>query len=81
MLMLSYCGTDVYYLMKNQMRVDATLRFNLKVYLEGNEGKTTFSFDIHLYVWKQTTVSYMFFQLLPLGANIIRACSCQLIVA
>ena len=32
----------------NQMRVDATLKFNLKGYLEGNEGKTTFSFDIHI---------------------------------
>ena len=36
MLMLSYCGTDVYYMMKNQMRV------------ENNEGEIFFSFDINI---------------------------------
>ena len=29
---------------KNQIRVDATLRFDLEGYLEGNESKTNFSF-------------------------------------
>ena len=47
-LMLSYCGTDEYYMMKNQMRVDATLEFELEGHLEGNGGKTIFSFDIHI---------------------------------
>ena len=46
--MPSFCGTDVYYMMKNEMRVDATLRFDLEGYLEGNEGKTIFSFDFHI---------------------------------
>ena len=50
--MLSYCGTDVYYMMKNQMRVDATLRFDFEGYLESNEGKTILSFDIHI-KWKK----------------------------
>ena len=49
MLMLSYCGTDVYtYMTKNQIRVDATFRFDLEGHLEGNEGKTNFSFNIHI---------------------------------
>ena len=34
--------------MKNQMRVDATLRFDLEGHLEGNKGKTIFSFDVHI---------------------------------
>ena len=46
--MLSYSGTYVNYIMKNQMRVDATWRFDLEGHLEGNEGKTIFSFDIHI---------------------------------
>ena len=47
--MMSYCGTDIYHIMKNQMRVDATWRFDLEGQLEGNElGKTMFSFDIHI---------------------------------
>ena len=37
-----------YYMMKNQMRVDATLRFDPEGNLEGNEGETIFSFDIHI---------------------------------
>ena len=48
MLMLSYCGTDVYYMTKNRIRLNATLRFDLEGHLEGNEGKTNFSFDIHV---------------------------------
>ena len=43
--------------MKNQMRVDATLRFDLEGYLVGNEDKTNFSLDIHFkqkYALKQT---------------------------
>ena len=48
LLMLSYCGTDVYYMMKSQMKADATLIFHLEGHLEGNEGKTIFSFDIHI---------------------------------
>ena len=55
--MLSYCGTDVYYMTNNQIRVDATLRFDLQGHLEGNEGKTNFSFAIHFkqkYTLKQT---------------------------
>ena len=48
MLMLCFCGTDVYYMMKNQMRVDATLGYDLEGYLEGTEGRTIFSFDIHI---------------------------------
>ena len=48
MLMLSYCGTDVYYIMNNQMRADATLRFELEGHLEGNECKTMLSFGIHI---------------------------------
>ena len=35
-------------IMKNEMRVDATLRFDLKGNLEGNIGKTLFSFDFHV---------------------------------
>ena len=46
--MLSFCGADVYYMMKHQVRVVATLRFDLEGHLEGNEGKTMFSFDIHI---------------------------------
>ena len=30
------------------MRVDAILIFDLEDHLEGNEGKTMFSFDIHI---------------------------------
>ena len=30
------------------MRVDATLRFDLAGHLGGDEGKTIFSFDIHI---------------------------------
>ena len=40
--MLSFCGTDIYYMMKYQMRVDATLRFDLEGHLEGNQGKHIF---------------------------------------
>ena len=49
----------------NQMRVDATLKFNLKGYLEGNEGKTTFPliFILHRNMCgnRLNIVSYMFF--------------------
>ena len=33
---------------KNHITVDATSRFDLEGHLEGNEGKTNFSFDIHV---------------------------------
>ena len=32
-------------MMKNQMRVDAAVRFDIEAYSEGNEGKTIFSCD------------------------------------
>ena len=40
--MLCFGGTDEYYLMKNQKRVDGTLGFDLKGDLEGNEVRTIF---------------------------------------
>ena len=50
--------------MKNQMRVDVTLRFYLEGHLEGNQGKTKtiLSFDIHIKhksALKQTKRSYI----------------------
>ena len=38
--MIGLCGTDPYNIMKNQMRVDATLRFDLEGDLKGNQGET-----------------------------------------
>ena len=35
-------------MIKNQIWADATLRFDVEGHLEGNEGKTNFSFDIHI---------------------------------
>ena len=35
-------------MMKSQMRADATLRFDLEGHLDGNDGKTMFSFVIHI---------------------------------
>ena len=46
--MLLFCGADVPYMMKSQIRVDVTLRFEIEGYSEGNKGKTIFSFDIHI---------------------------------
>ena len=41
--MLSFCGTyNIYYIMKHQKRVDASLRFDLDGHLERNPGKHIF---------------------------------------